>query len=58
VSFSEHLGSLRKGCSFGFVRFRLRSESELNEDGRPEKFGLSHFWYGGTVSSFSCRFVR
>ena len=58
MSFSENLGSLRKGCSFGFVPFRSRSESEPYEDGRPEKFGISHFWLGGTASSFNCWFVR
>jgi len=38
MSFSENLGILRRGCSFGFVRVRT-SESEPNEDGRPEKLG-------------------
>ena len=41
-----------------FVRFRSRSESEPNEDGRSEKLDISHFWQGGKVFSSNCRFVR
>jgi len=43
VSFSENLRSLRKGCSFGFARFPSRLDSEPNEDGRSETFGIAHF---------------
>ena len=54
-SFSENFSSLWTGCSFGFVRFRLRSESEPNEDGREERSLRSTAGSSSRVASKSPR---